>query len=102
MKTCETVLAVVQKIKFFTDPIKDKTKFHITLGHQTALGLVHFFSLEGGADKFLFNKASLKNEDNNFEFDFTKQYQYEPEIVGDVLPGGAKTAAKEEEKSAET
>jgi len=33
MKTCETVLAVVQKIKFFTDSIKDKTKFHITLGH---------------------------------------------------------------------
>jgi hypothetical protein len=72
-----------------------ETKFHITLGHQTALGLVHFFSLEGGADKFKFNKASLKNEENNFEFDFTRQYQYEPEMMGEGPP----VAKKEEEKN---
>ena len=46
MKTCETVLAAVQKIKFFLDPLMTKTKLHITLGHQTAIGLVHFFSME--------------------------------------------------------
>ena len=33
MKTCETVLAAVQKIKFFLDPLMTKTKLHITLGH---------------------------------------------------------------------
>ena len=44
MKTCETVIAAVQKIKFFLDPLPTKTKLHITLGHQTAIGLVHFFS----------------------------------------------------------
>ena len=74
MRTCETVLAVVQKIKFFTDSVKSKSKFHITLGHQTAVGIVHFFSLPftEGLEKFIFNKGNLKNQDNDFVFDFTK------------------------------
>jgi len=33
IKSCETVLAIVQKVKFFTDQIFNKTKFHITIGH---------------------------------------------------------------------
>ena len=81
MKTCETVLAIVQKIKFFTDPVKTYTKFHITLGHQTAIGLVHFFSLPYSKEmeKFIFNKGNLKSKakDNSFNFDFGLQYEFE-------------------------
>ena len=98
MRTCETVLAVVQKIKFFTDSVKSKSKFHITLGHQTAIGLVHFFSLPftEGLEKFIFNKGNLKNQDNDFVFDFTKQYNDEAQILGDELPSQQKK--QEEEK----
>lgn len=72
MQSCETVLAAVQKIKFFTDEVKTKTKFHITIGHQTALGLVHFFSSsEAKNNKFTFNQGNLKNLKNDFKFDFT-------------------------------
>lgn len=89
MRTCETVLAVVQKIKFFTDPVLTKTKFHITLGHQTAIGLVHFFSLPfvAGLENFIFNKGNLKNQDNDFVFDSSKEYAFEEKISDDALPG---------------
>jgi selenocysteine-specific elongation factor len=68
MKSCDTVLAAVEKIKFFTDPVVTKTKFHITIGHQTAIGLVHFFSgsKTEGTSKLTFNKGSLKSQHSDF------------------------------------
>lgn len=48
MQSCDTVLSVVQKIKFFTDPVPSKAKFHITIGHQTAVATVRFFSAVDG------------------------------------------------------
>ena len=102
MKSCECVLAAVQKIKFFTDTILTKTKFHITIGHQTAVGLVHFFSyfhndLDHVAQKLIFNQGSLKNLKNDFKFDYNQQYDFENEVIGDAPPGAKK---KEEEKKA--
>lgn len=88
MKTCETVLAAVQKIKFFTEKVFTKTKFHITIGHQTCIGLAHFFSVkktaenQGQLEKLVFTKGNLKNLKNDFEFDFGQKYIYEDELVG--------------------
>ena len=86
MQTCETLLASVQKIKFFTDEVKTKQKFHITIGHQTAIGLVHFFS-SAQNDKLIFNQGNLKSVKNDFKFDFSQTYDDELSLVGDALPG---------------
>ena len=77
MKSCDTVLAAVEKIKFFTDQVMNKSKFHITLGHQTAIGLVHFFSCPKELTKFMFNKAKLKNLSSKFDFDYCQEYDHE-------------------------
>lgn len=100
MKTCDTVLAAVQKIKFFTDAVMTKTKFHITIGHQTAIGLVHFFSSSKTEDteKLIFNKGSLKNQETDYQFNFNHQYNFENEIKGELPPGAAQ---KEESKTQE-
>lgn len=82
MKTCETVLAAVQKIKFFLDKVNTKSKFHVTLGHQTAIGLVHFFSMNldevnnKDAVQFNFEHGNFKdmNMKSQYEFDCTRQY----------------------------
>ena len=76
MQSCETVLAIVQKVKFFLDPVKTKTKFHITIGHQTAVGIAHFFSHlnEEEMKQIEFNKNSLKNQTNKFDFNYNAQY----------------------------
>ena len=51
MQTSCTVLAAVERIKFFVDKIETKSKFHITIGHQTVVGLVNLFSFsEQGND----------------------------------------------------
>ena len=33
------------------DEVKTKTKFHITIGHQTVVGLVHLFSFSDTEDQ---------------------------------------------------
>ena len=88
MKSCDTVLAAVEKIKFFTDNVMNKSKFHITLGHQTAIGLVHFFSCPREASAFEFSKAKLKNTASKFDFDFKVEYDHEDQILGEELPVG--------------
>ena len=71
MKTCECVLALVEKIKFFTDEVKTNTKFHITIGHQTALGNIHLFSTDEPSN-ITFNKGSLKNNENELKFEYDR------------------------------
>jgi selenocysteine-specific elongation factor len=100
MITCDTILAAVQKIKFFTDEVVSNQKLHFTVGHQTAVGIVHFFSCpvtEANQSKFssfIFNQGSLKNLTTGFEFDFGAKYNYEESIASEVPPG---VRSKEEE-----
>ena len=37
------ILAEVRKIPYFSEAVKNKTKFHITIGHQTVIGYSLFF-----------------------------------------------------------
>lgn len=71
-------MAAVEKIKFFTDKVNTKTKFHITIGHQTAIGLAHFFSMvvddqaviANGGNKFNFTKGNFKDHQGDvYQFD---------------------------------
>jgi len=38
LPSTQLILAVVRKVPYFTEAVKNKTKFHITIGHQTAIG----------------------------------------------------------------
>ena len=64
------ILAIVRKVPYFTEAVKNKTKFHITIGHQTAIGHCIFFTandperaLELGKEieAAAFNKAALNS-----------------------------------------
>jgi selenocysteine-specific translation elongation factor len=43
LQSTDLVLAEVRKIPYFTEAVKNKTKFHITIGHQTVIGYALFF-----------------------------------------------------------
>ena len=80
MKSCECVLAAVQKIKFFTERVLSKQKFHITLGHQTAIGMIHFFSIPS-EEQFVFTKGNLQTDTaKSLQFNFDQQYNHEDSI----------------------
>lgn len=97
MTTCDTLVAVVQKVKFFTDVVKTKQKLHITLGHQTAIGLVHFFSKvcdKAELQKLVFNKGNLKNYGIQYNFRTDCDYDFEDEVKGEEVAGGKEEEAK--------
>ncbi len=43
LQSTDLILAEVRKIPYFTEAVKNKTKFHITIGHQTVIGYCLFF-----------------------------------------------------------
>jgi len=43
LQSTDLILAEVRKIPYFTETVKNKTKFHITIGHQTVIGYCLFF-----------------------------------------------------------
>jgi len=61
---CTNILvAVVKKIPYFLEEVKNKTKFHITIGHQTVIGKAVFFAPKQSLPDIdlTFNKGALKN-----------------------------------------
>lgn len=66
--TLKTVVAKVEKIRFFKGAVKSGSKFHMTIGHFTTLATATFFSAEEGA------------EECKEGFDFSRQYVAEPEL----------------------
>lgn len=59
----------VHKIKYFKSQIKSKATFHITIGHETAMGTVACFSCDDNPD--------------NSNFDLTKNYLYNEHLNDD-------------------
>lgn len=48
--TVDACICVVHRLSYFKHPVPTKAKFHITLGHQTVMGIAHFFCpLDGKA-----------------------------------------------------
>ena len=94
----DLAIVIVRRVPYYPTEVKSKAKFHISLGHQTAIGQVTFFSCETpeGDATVKFNKNSLKSIDQRLTFDLNKEYRAE-----DVLPKQkrvAKKAAQEETK----
>ena len=101
------ILAIVRKVPYFTEAVKNKTKFHITIGHQTAIGHCIFFTandperaLELGKEieAAAFNKAALNSAKEKLvlSIDTTStDYAFVDEIKAPKL---AKQGQEEEKK----
>ncbi|KAG9483949.1 hypothetical protein GDO78_009714 [Eleutherodactylus coqui] len=68
LHTIHAAIISVTKIPYFKGPLHTKAKFHITLGHETVMGKVMFFSVP---------PPHLKQEEPADHFDFEKDYLYQ-------------------------
>lgn len=75
---------LVKRIPYFTaGDIKSKGKYHISMGHQTGIGQVTFFSCPSveGDQSGSFNKNNLIAKNTLIKFDPKKIYKAE-----EILP----------------
>ncbi|XP_063283452.1 selenocysteine-specific elongation factor [Pelobates fuscus] len=68
LHTIHAAIISVDKIQYFKGPLNTKAKFHITVGHETVMGKVMFFSVPTTSDK---------QEESTNLFDFGKEYMYQ-------------------------
>ncbi|KAM8930297.1 selenocysteine-specific elongation factor [Pelodytes ibericus] len=68
LHTIHAALISVNKIPYFRGPLNTKAKFHITVGHETVMGKVMFFSLP---------TSDFGQEAPAKHFDFGKEYMYQ-------------------------
>lgn len=67
LHTIHAAIISVTKISYFKGSLSTKAKFHITVGHETVMGKVMFFSLP----------PHLNQEEPTEGFDFGKEYSYQ-------------------------
>lgn len=67
LHTIHAAIISVNKIQYFKGSLNTKAKFHITVGHETVMGKVMFFSLP----------PHLNQEESTGGFDFSKEYSYQ-------------------------
>ncbi|XP_075687897.1 selenocysteine-specific elongation factor isoform X1 [Rhinoderma darwinii] len=72
LHTIHAAIISVKKIPYFKGSLRTKTKFHITLGHETVMGKVMFFSVPS---------SQLNQEEPGDRFDFGKEYLYQDSYV---------------------
>lgn len=72
LHTIYAAIISLKKIQYFRGALQTKAKFHITVGHETVMGRVMFFS-PAPAD---FNEEIKENA-----FDFEKDYLYQEEYL---------------------
>ena len=54
LPTAYGLVVALEKLKYFKQPIKNKMKYHISLGHETVMAKVHLFESSVSA-KFSFD-----------------------------------------------
>ncbi|XP_059146407.1 selenocysteine-specific elongation factor-like isoform X2 [Physella acuta] len=83
--TVEAVIIGIHKIAYFKSSITTKSKFHITLGHETVMGRVSVFGILEDNCKDTEQKLSVLINNMHIsgeEFDFSKEYIYLDEVMG--------------------
>ncbi|XP_070319575.1 selenocysteine-specific elongation factor [Odocoileus virginianus] len=83
LHTVHAALISVEKIPYFRGPLQTKAKFHITVGHETVMGRVMFFSPA---------PDSLDREPVLDSFDFSREYLFQEQYL---CPGPATAEADE-------
>ena len=97
LKASDFAILIVRRVPYYVGEVKTKAKLHISIGHQTTIGVVTFFSCietEADTSSHQFNKNSLKTVDSVIEFNNKTQYQYE-----DLLPKRTKQTEETKEQT---
>ncbi|XP_011806118.1 PREDICTED: selenocysteine-specific elongation factor [Colobus angolensis palliatus] len=90
LHTVHAALISVEKIPYFRGPLQTKAKFHITVGHETVMGRLMFFS--PAPDNF-------DQEPILDSFDFSQEYLFQEQYLSkDLVP--AVTSNDEADKKA--
>nr|XP_006120284.1 selenocysteine-specific elongation factor isoform X1 [Pelodiscus sinensis] len=72
LQTIHAAVISLKKIQYFRGALQTKAKFHITVGHETVMGRVMFFSPA---------PADFSKEPWETAFDFEKEYLYQEEYL---------------------
>ncbi|XP_006120284.2 selenocysteine-specific elongation factor isoform X1 [Pelodiscus sinensis] len=72
LQTIHAAVISLKKIQYFRGALQTKAKFHITVGHETVMGRVMFFSPA---------PADFSKEPRETAFDFEKEYLYQEEYL---------------------
>ncbi|XP_009179632.1 selenocysteine-specific elongation factor isoform X2 [Papio anubis] len=78
LHTVHAALISVEKIPYFRGPLQTKAKFHITVGHETVMGRLMFFSPAPGN----FDQEPILDS-----FDFSQEYLFQEQYLSkDLAP----------------
>lgn len=81
-------LISVEKIPYFRGPLQTKAKFHITVGHETVMGRLMFFSPD---------LNSFDHEPVLDTFDFSREYLFQEQyLCADLVPEAANSGQANE------
>ena len=75
----DSQVVAVEKIRFFKSAVPSKARFHITIGHVTAMADVVFFSTKTGAAAAS-ARPDVVQQASAFSFD--QEYDFEEELRG--------------------
>lgn len=77
IKTAFAFVARISRIKYYKESIKSKSKLHITLMHETVMGVITLFNRPINSET---EQAANKDE----SFDTFQEYEYLEELNGDT------------------
>lgn len=88
LHTVHAALISVEKIPYFRASLQTKAKFHITVGHETVMGRLMFFSP---------SPDSFDHEPVLDTFDFSKEYLFQEQyLCKDLVPGAVSSGQANE------
>jgi len=76
--TMESAIAALRRIKYFKSPIRNRTKFHVTVGHTTVMATALFFSLPAADGA---RAPGLETDELPAAFDFSLEYLRQAELI---------------------
>ena len=108
--TFSVAVCALEKIRFYKGRIPTKSKFHVTIGHETAMGELLLFGVSSEArlaearERVLAAKAERRGVVDVAEemFDASHAYLYQEELLGpgELAAAAAAAGANDEGKSA--
>ena len=82
--TIEAAIISIQKIAYYKGVVSNKSKFHITLGHETVMGKLSIFVCEDKSTNSqksdLMTAQHLQWLNLNSQFDFSREYAFREEL----------------------
>ncbi|XP_019514211.1 PREDICTED: selenocysteine-specific elongation factor isoform X1 [Hipposideros armiger] len=90
LHTIHAALISVEKIPYFRGPLQTKAKFHITVGHETVMGRLMFFSPA---------PDSFDHEPVLDTFDFSREYLFQEQYLCKDLAPAATDSGQTNEKA---